>query len=314
VNELAGKTVLVTGATSGLGLEASVKLARMGAETVVVGRDRARLEAAVAGVRARAATQQVSCLLCDFSSQASIRALASEFRSRHARLHVLVNNAGAVSARRRVTVDGLEETFAVNHLGYFLLTNLLLDVIVKSAPARVVNVASVAHRRADIEFDDLQLERGYTVMRAYGRSKLANILFTNELARRLAGSGVTVNSVHPGAVATNIWSRAPWFARPVLVVAKKFMITPERGADAIVHLAASPELEGRTGGYYENGALARPSRLARDEALARRLWDVSARLTTPPVASVTSSELRDHLAVDFSAMNSSSALRSPRRR
>jgi NAD(P)-dependent dehydrogenase (short-subunit alcohol dehydrogenase family) len=224
-------------------------------------------------------TQKVSGLLCDLSSQEAIRALASEFRSKHARLHVLVNDAGGVSAKRRTTVDGREQTFAVNHLGPFLLTNLLLDVLVESAPARIVNVASVAHRSADLDFDDLDLERGYSTMRAYGRSKLANVLFTNELARRLAGTGVTVNSVHPGMVATSIWTRGPWYTRPFLAVAKRFMITPERGADAIVHLAASPAVEGRTGGYYEGDALARPSRLARDEELARKLWDASARLT-----------------------------------
>jgi NAD(P)-dependent dehydrogenase (short-subunit alcohol dehydrogenase family) len=218
-------------------------------------------------------------MLCDFASQADIRALASAWHARHPRLDVLVNNAGSVSPARRLTVDGLEETFAVNHLGYFLLTNLLLDLIERSTPSRVVNVASVAHRHGDLDFENLNYERGgYAIMKAYARSKLANVLFTAELARRLAGKGVTVNCVHPGAVATNIWSRAPWFARPLLALAKPFMRSPEQGGRSIVHLAASPDLEGLTGGYYEKDRLALPSRLAQDEALARRLWEMSARL------------------------------------
>jgi retinol dehydrogenase-14 len=279
MTDLAGKTVLVTGATSGIGLEASVKLARMGARMVLVGRDRVRLDAALADVKGRGAARDASALLCDLSSQAAIRALASEVRARHDRLDVLVNNAGAVSATRQLTVDGLEQTFAVNHLAYVLLTGLLLDLLERSAPARIVNVASIAHRHADMDFSDLQLEKGYKIMRAYARAKLGNVLFTRELARRLAGKGVTVNCVHPGAVATNIWSRAPWFARPILAVAKRFMLSAERGGDAIVHLAASPDVEGLTGGYYERMKLVDPAPLARDDALATKLWGVSEELT-----------------------------------
>jgi NAD(P)-dependent dehydrogenase (short-subunit alcohol dehydrogenase family) len=277
--QLSGKTVLVTGASSGLGLEAGILLARLGAEVVLTARDERKGAAAVAEARARSGSSAISFEACEFGSQADIRKLASRWRAAHARLDVLVNNAGAVSPVRKLTPDGLEQTFAVNHLGYFLLTNLLLGLIEKSAPSRVVNVASVAHRQGDLDFDDLQYERGgYAIMKAYARSKLANVLFTAELARRLAGRGVTVNCVHPGAVATGIWSRAPWFARPVLAVAKRFMLAPEEGARAVARLAASPELEGRTGGYYEREELVRPSRLAEDEALARRLWEVSARL------------------------------------
>jgi retinol dehydrogenase 14 len=279
MTEVRGKTVLLTGASSGIGLEASVKLARMGAAVVMVGRNRERLDAAVADAQARAGVPEVRSLLCDFSSRASIRALAAEVQKTLPRLDVLVNNAGGVSATRRLTVDGLEETFAVNHLGPFLLTNLLLDLLVRSAPARIVNVASAAHRAAALDFGDLQLEKGYAIMRAYARSKLGNVLFTNELARRLAGTGVTANSLHPGAVATHIWSRAPRYALPILAVAKLFMLSPEQGADAVVHLAASPELAGRTGGYYEKNRLVAPAPLARDEAVARRLWDESAKLT-----------------------------------
>ena len=277
--QLSAKTVLVTGATSGMGPLVALDLARMGAEVVMVARDEQRGESALAEVRSRAGSQAVSLMRCDFASQADIRKLASGFRARHARLDVLVNNAGSVSATRLLTADGLEQTFAVNHLGYFLLTNLLLDLLERSAPSRIVNVASVAHRRGDIDFENLEYERGgYGIMKAYSRSKLANVLFTAELARRLAGKGVTVNCLHPGAVATNIWSYSPWFTRPLFAVAKLFMLAPEKGARAIVHLAASPDLEGQTGGYYEKGRRVLPSRTAQDEHLAKRLWEASSKL------------------------------------
>jgi retinol dehydrogenase 14 len=276
---LGGRTALVTGATSGLGFHVAMELARLGAEVVMTARDPGRGEAAAREVRSRSGSNAVSLLLCDFAAQADVRRLASEVHAACPRLHVLVNNAGSVSPARSVTRDGLEQTFAVNHLGYFLLTNLLLDLLVKSAPSRIVNVASVAHRHGTLDFDDLQYERGgYGIMKAYSRSKLANVLFTFELARRLDGRGVAVNCIHPGAVATGIWSHAPWFARPVLAVARRFMLKPEEAAAAVVRLAASAQVEGRTGGYYERYEAVRPSRLAQDEALARRLWDVSARL------------------------------------
>ncbi|WP_394821566.1 SDR family oxidoreductase [Pendulispora albinea] len=279
--------VLVTGANSGIGLEASVKLARLGAAVVMVGRHREKLDLAVQDVTQRAASTKVTAMLCDFASQDSIRKLAADFRKAHHRLDILVNNAGSVSDRRQVTVDGLEQTFAVNHLGYFLLTNLLLDLLKAAAPARIVNVSSTGHRRGDIDFDDLQMETGYAIMRAYDRSKLANVLFTRELARRLEleNAGVTVNSLHPGAVATQIWSHAPWYAQPLLAVAKRFMITPEEGANRVVHLAVSLEVEGQTGGYYEKYRLVEPALRAQDEAVAEKLWTVSARLCDPGRAS-----------------------------
>ena len=278
--DIRGKTVLLTGATSGIGLEASVALARQGARVVMVGRNQAKTEAAVAGVAARSGSKEVSSLLCDFASQASVRALADSVRSRLDRLDVLVNNAGGVHKSRQVTVDGIEATFAVNHLGYFLLTNLLLDLVVKSAPARVVTVASVGHRRGTLDFDDLGFERGgYSIMRAYGRSKLANVLFAAELARRLAGTGVTSNSLHPGSVDTNIWSGAPLWAKPIIqLVFRPFFISAEKGGERIVQLAASPDLEGVTGKYFENGQAVEPAPLARDASLATRLWDASARM------------------------------------
>lgn len=282
-HSLAGKTVLVSGASSGLGLEASVKLASMGAELVLVARDAARGEAAVATVRQRSGSSAVRVMRCDFASLAQVRALAAGVVATCPRLHVLVNNAGSVAARREVTEDGLEWTFAVNHLAPFLLTNLLLDRLRRSAPARVVVVASAAHRGGRMPFDNLQFERGgYTLMRAYARSKLANVLFTRELARRLAGTGVTANSLHPGAVATNIWSHASRYTQPLLAVAKLFMISAEKGADGIVYLAASPEIDGQTGGYYERNRRVSPSASGLDDALARELWTRSAALVGLP--------------------------------
>ncbi|HEY0555389.1 MAG TPA: SDR family NAD(P)-dependent oxidoreductase, partial [Thermoanaerobaculia bacterium] len=234
----------------------------------------------VADVKARSGSERVESLLCDFSSQASIRKLAADYRARHDRLHVLVNNAGTVSADRVLTTDGTESTFAVNHLGYFLLTNLLLDLLKRSAPARVVTVASIGHRRGTLDFADLGFERGgYAIMRAYTRSKLANVLFANELARRLAGTGVTSNSLHPGSVATNIWSGAPTWAKPLIsILYRPFFLTVEEGAATIVQLAADPALEGVTEKYFEKKIAVPPAPLAQDEALAKRLWEVSAEM------------------------------------
>ena len=281
--DIRGKTVLVTGASSGIGLEASVVLAGKGARLVLVGRDQARTEAARTVVMQRSGSTEVEALLCDFASQRQIRRLAAEFLGRHGRLDVLVNNAGAVPRARELTEDGIERTFAVNHLGYFLLTNLLLDRLRESAPARVVSVASLGHRQGTLDFDDLGFERGYQILKAYARSKLANVLFSAELSRRLAGTGVTSNCLHPGAVATNIWSGAPFWAKPLIwLLLRPRFITAEQGGQAIVQLCLSPGLTGRSGRYFEHGQEAVPSRLARDEALARRLWEESARLVGLP--------------------------------
>jgi NAD(P)-dependent dehydrogenase (short-subunit alcohol dehydrogenase family) len=279
--DIRNKVVLVTGATSGIGLEACVQLCALGARIVMVGRDRKKTEACVRDVMARGRSEKVSYLICDFASQAQVRELAANFRACHDRLHVLVNNAGSVNKTRRLSADGIEATFAVNHLGYFLLTDLLCSLLVQSAPARVVSVASVGHRHGTLDFDDLGFERGgYAIMKAYGRSKLANVLFAAELARRLAGSGVTSNSLHPGGVATNIWSGAPLYAKPFIALAWPFFLSARQGASYIVDLAARPELEETTGVYYERDKQVLPSPAARDEALAKRLWEVSAELTS----------------------------------
>lgn len=283
---LAGKTAVVTGATDGLGLETAVALARAGARVMMIGRSSTKTAAALSDVRRRSGAEgraggggAVESLLCDLSSQASIRRLAGEILARCPRLEILVNNAGTVSVERQLTADGIERTFAVNHLGYYLLTRLVYDRIVASAPARIVNVASHEHYRGTLDLDDLGFERGYQILKAYARSKLGNVLFTRELAKRLEGTGVTVNALHPGGVATNIWSGAPTWTRPFFAIAKRlFMISPEQGASRITFLAASPEVEGTTGLYFEENRPTLPSPLARDDALAARLWKESARL------------------------------------
>ncbi len=274
------KTILLTGATSGIGYEAAIVLAREGHRVVMVGRDAQKTARCVLEVQSKSGSQHVESLLGDFSSQQSIRALAAAFRAKHDRLDVLINNAGAVFDTRSVTVDGIESTFATNHLGYFLLTNLLLDLLVKSAPARIVVVASTGHFRGTMNFDDPGFDKGgYSIMGAYGRSKLGNVMMTRALARRLEGKGVTVNALHPGVVNTNIWEGAPTWAKPILSFARSlFMISPEEGAKTITYLASSPDVEGKTGLYFEKNQPKTPAALARDEALVEQLWQRSAAM------------------------------------
>lgn len=278
----AGKRVLVTGGTSGIGLEAAVALARAGARVVIVGRDAARTHSAVDRIRDRTSGVSVDSLLGDFAVQASIRTLAAEYRARYDRLDILINNAGTVYDTRTLTVDGIEATFAVNHLGYVLLTELLLDLLVASAPARIVMVSSRGHYRGTMNFDDLGFEQGYAIMAAYCRSKLGNVLYTRHLARRVADKGVLVNALHPGGVATNIWTGAPAWTQPFLAVAKLFMLTPEQGGRTLTFLAAHPDVEGRSGLYFEKNRERAPAPLALDDALADRLFLESARLVGLP--------------------------------
>jgi retinol dehydrogenase-14 len=276
MGSLTGKTALVTGANSGIGLEVSIQLLREDARVFMVARDPARGERALARAKSESGSATVSLLLADFSSFDAVRGLAADYRRQSQRLDILINNAGSLSPSRQVTGDGLEQTFQVNHLGAFLLTNLLVDLLLRSAPARVVTVSSVGHRFGTLAFDNLQFEKGgYAVMKAYGRSKLCNVLFTRELARRMEGKGVTANCLHPGGVATNIWSHAPTWARPFLALGKLFMVSAQEGGRRIVSLATDPKLEGATGGYYDETRLTEPSALARDPVLAQRLWEVS---------------------------------------
>lgn len=273
----APKTVVITGATNGIGLESALQIGAEGHRLVLVGRNPDKLERAAEAVR-EAGASEVDTVVADFESLDSVRAAAKEIRGLCPRIDVLVNNAGTVYASRKLTTDGYEATFQVNHLAGFLLSEELKDVLVASAPARVVTTASTGHYSGTMDFDDLGFERGYQIMRAYGRSKLANVLHTRTLAAELEGSRVTVNSLHPGAVATDIWSGAPWFARPVLAVAKRWMRSPADGGATITYLAIDPEVEGETGGYYDDNRLKEPSELARDDALAARLREVSAEM------------------------------------
>lgn len=278
---LEGKYCLVTGATSGIGREIALGLARMAATVVLVGRSRQKCESAVREIQSQVNDARVSFLVADLSSQASIRQLARQYADSHQRLDVLVNNAGVFMARRAETVDGIECTFAVNHLAPFLLTAELLDVIRASAPSRIVTTSSVAHRGAQIDFGDLQFERRrYSGIRAYAQSKLANILFTKELARRLGG-GVTANCFHPGGVRTGLAQGGnPWYYRLAWSAAGLFFLSPEKGADTGVYLASSPDVEGISGGYFVKRRHARPSGNAESKEDAARLWEISEKLTS----------------------------------
>ncbi|MDX6326987.1 MAG: hypothetical protein QOK15_3341 [Nocardioidaceae bacterium] len=270
--------VLITGATGGIGLESAMQIAAQGAHLVLVGRNRTKLDRAVEDVRA-AGAGAVDSFVCDMASLTAVRRLADEVLAHVDRLDVLVNNAGTVYADRTLTEDGIEATFAVNHLGPFLLTERLKDLLVASAPARVVFTSSTGHYRGTMDFDDLGFEHGYAVMKAYSRSKLANVLYARSLAAELADRGVTVNALHPGAVATDIWDGAPWFARPALHLAKRlFMISPAEGGKTITYLATSGDVEGVTGTYFENNEPKRPSELALDDDVAERLRQESLRL------------------------------------
>jgi NAD(P)-dependent dehydrogenase (short-subunit alcohol dehydrogenase family) len=275
------RTIVVTGASAGIGLEAARQLGADGHHLVLVGRDQVRLSDAAEAVRAAGAAN-VDTFRADFASLDSVRLLARDLLERLERIDALVNNAGTVYSRRTLTDDGLEATFAVNHLAGFLLTELLKERLRCSAPSRVVITSSVAHFNATLDLDDVGFESGYSTMRAYSRSKLANALYARFLAAELAGTGVTVNSVHPGTIATGIWSGAPWFARPFLAVAKRRMLSPGEGGRALTHLAVSPEVKGVTGEYFDRFAARSGSALSRDEALGRRLREESARLVGLP--------------------------------
>jgi retinol dehydrogenase 12 len=275
---LAGKTCLVTGATSGIGTVTARELARMGALVVFTARNAGKAEAVKTEILRTTPGAKLEVLHVDLSSMRAVRDAATEYRRRFPRLDLLVNNAGAIFWKREQTVDGLERTFATNHLAYFLLTRELLDLLKASAPARIVNVASNAHRRGRIHFDDLQLERGYSAWRAYGQSKLANILFTRELAERLQGTGVTANAVHPGVVSTGFGRSGSRFMDLVYRLAAPFLLSPEKGARTTLYVASAPELETHTGGYFAQSMQATPSPGAQDDATAKRLWTESERI------------------------------------
>ncbi len=280
MSDMRGKTVLVTGANTGIGLEAAAELAGMGADVVITARDPAKGSAAVTEIRRRHPGANVEPMELDLSRLDDVRAFAAAFRESHDRLDVLVNNAGLMLGERSVTQDGNETTFQVNHLGPFLLTHLLLDLVKASAPARIVNVASAAHRGGRLDFTDLRRERSYAGMRVYATTKLCNILFTHELARRLEGSGVAANALHPGTVRTGFGQDgdAKGFMRIGMALVRPFILSPAGGAKTTIYLASSPDVEGKSGGYYQRSHASRPSARARDDETARRLWEVSAQL------------------------------------
>lgn len=271
---------VVTGANSGMGKATSIALAKTGATVVMLCRSRLRGEEALQEVRTISGNNSVDMLICDLGSFDSIENCCSELKSKYKRLDVLVNNAGVILPGYYRTADGYELQFGVNHLGHFLLTNRLLELIISSAPARIINVASGAHKAGKIYFDDINLEKNYTFWKAYGQSKLANVLFTYELAERLKGSGVTVNCLHPGAVASRMGiNRDTGFGSFITGLLKPFFQTTEEGAATAIYLATSPEVEGVTGKYFYRKKAIQSSKASYDKELAKKLWDLSEELT-----------------------------------
>jgi NAD(P)-dependent dehydrogenase (short-subunit alcohol dehydrogenase family) len=277
-----GKICLITGATSGIGAATALELAQRGARIVLVGRSHKKSTITASQIRLHTGNPEIEFLLADLSSQRDIRQLAREYTSRHKRLDVLINNAGAMFARRQETIDGIEMTFALNHLAYFLLTGLLLETLKASAPARIINVSSFAHRLATLRFDNLQGQKGYIGWKAYSRSKLANLAFTYELARRLEGSGVTVNATDPGLVATQFGLRQSGIVGPIKRLLNIMTRDAKEGARTIVFLAACPSVGGITGQYFVNRKVVKSSRASYDTAAAGRLWRISAEMTGLP--------------------------------
>ncbi|WP_234733704.1 SDR family oxidoreductase [Tellurirhabdus bombi] len=270
------KIVLVTGANSGMGMATSVELARKGAEVVMLCRNEERGQEALRTARTQSGSDRIALMQCDLASLASIRAVAEKINARYPVVDVLINNAGVVNLKRQTTADGFEMMLGVNHLGHFLLTNLLLEALQKGSQGRIVNVSSDAHKVGKIHFEDPHLSHSFNVVKGYAQSKLANILFTRELAKRVAGSRVTVNSVHPGAVTTNLGiSRETGFGKWVYSLLKPFFLTPAEGAKTAVYLASSPEVGQFSGRYFYKMKIATPSKKAQDDGLARRLWEWS---------------------------------------
>lgn len=278
VGRMNGKVCMVTGATAGIGEVTALELAKRGATVIVVSRSRERCESTTARIKQVTGNSQIDFLVADLSSQAHIRQAAEDFKARYQRLDVLVNNAGAFFMNRRESKDGFEMTFALDHLSYFLLTQQLLDMLEDSAPARIVNVSSDAHRGGTINFDDLNSKRKFSGWKAYSQAKLANILFTYELDRRLKGKGITSNTLHPGFVASQFAKNNGALSRAVMPVAHLFAKTPQQGARTSVYLATSPEVEGISGQYFVDEKPARSSPISYDQSIASKLWQVSAEM------------------------------------
>ncbi|MFP6661794.1 MAG: SDR family NAD(P)-dependent oxidoreductase [Myxococcota bacterium] len=276
--DVRGRSVMLTGASSGIGLAGARALAALGANLWLVCRSRERGEAAVAACEAEGGGGKTRLLLADLAGQAAIRRLADDFLRSDEPLHVLVNNAGAVFFERLLTTDGIESTFAVNHLAPFLLTNLLLPRLCESAPARVITVASAGHRTGRIRLDDLESKRKYRAFSQYGNTKLANVLFTHELARRLEGGSVVAHSLHPGVVDTNLGMQNSGWLRNVWKAVHPLFSRPETGAQTLVHLVTAPEVQSQNGGYWSKGRPQRAAARGRDDAMAQALWQKSVEL------------------------------------
>lgn len=276
---LQGKTILITGANAGIGKECAVALASQGARIVMVCRNLEKGTQAQQEIQSRSGSERIDLMQADVSSQASLREFSTAYKQRYDRLDVLLNNAGAIMPTRNLTVDGLESTFATNHLGYFLLTGLLLDILKESAPARIVNVSSEGHRMGRIPFADLQCERGYQSMLVYCNSKLANILFTYELVHRLRGSRVTANCLHPGAIASNFAHDSRGWFRMMMRLSQPFLLTSEQGAQTSIYLASSPEVEGVSGKYFVKKRAVASAPQSYNTKVAQQLWEVSETLT-----------------------------------
>jgi NAD(P)-dependent dehydrogenase (short-subunit alcohol dehydrogenase family) len=278
-----GKVVVITGGTSGIGQVAATSLAGQGARIILIARNRSRAAQALADFSRAGPGLAHRWVHADLASIGETHRVAAEIAQAEPRIDVLINNAGALFNRRQLSPDGLEMTFAVNHMAYFVLTEGLKQTLLKSSPARIVNTASGAHRGASLDFDDLQSERAYSGFPVYGRSKLCNILFTRELAHRLGGTGVTANSLHPGFVATRFGAESGGLLQAVMPLAKLGAISPRKGAETIVYLASSPDVEAASGGYFYQCRPDTPSPAAQDDAAASRLWEVSERLEAAAV-------------------------------
>ncbi|MHB8567369.1 MAG: SDR family oxidoreductase [Nitrososphaerales archaeon] len=277
MSELRGRICLVTGANSGIGKAASNDLARMGATVVMVCRDESKGESARKEIMRETGNQSIELMIADFSSLESVRKLASDYRKNHDKLHVLLNNAGLILGRRIVTEDGLEETFEVNYLSHFLLTYLLLDTLKVSAPSRIVNISSSAHYSGHLDFQDLQGEKKYSPMKSYSQTKLAQVLFTRELAKRLDGTRVTANAVHPGAVRTN-WGNEGGVLGIGIRIARPFLLSAKRGAETPVYVASAPELESVSGKYFSNKREEQSSSESYNDNEVKELWEISMKL------------------------------------